>query len=314
MTYKNKLYFLTALIAVMVLLYSGSLILNSDIGTKRSSFAWMDSKTAEKTTKIAVSAGEEKFELIKQNKMWVVLYNGNAYPARDVRVQDFLSFFTTRDSWQVRSSSASTHERFGLGADASSVSFYADNVLQLELLLGYEDPNNRSESFFRRQGQNEVRSGNSSISAYVSSAVSNWYNLRLVSDSGGSHVDLNTVQRLSIYAPDETQIFTRRNRGWVISGIEIADPDIPAIESYIRGILSAEGDNFSDTVSVNDQIYNHSRLVLELGNGNVVTIRLSDPDESGRVFANVSGSELIYSIPAWSAGRLFREAASFEMQ
>jgi hypothetical protein len=323
MTYKNKLYFLIALIAVLVLLYVGSLIYNSDFGNRQESFAWLDSKAAEKISKINISTHMNEFEIFTRNNMWFILHENNVYPARQLRVQDFLNILTTRSVWPVRSSSASTHERFGLLAPdempddgffhglASRLTVYADNVVLLDLLLGNDDIY-RNETYYRRYGQNEVRSGESGAKIYLNSHVSAWFNLRLVTGNDGGEVDLGSVQRLSVYTPYETQVFSRRNRGWVISGIEVENPDAHAIESYIRGILITEGDGFDNSMSWDDPAFEYSRMELELGQGRIITIRLTMADEmTGRIFAHVSGSELIYSIPSWSANRLYREAESF---
>ena len=311
MTYKKKLYILIAVTAVLALLYTGSLIFNSDFAARRSFFVWLDSETAKKTTRIVIKSYTGEYEISMQNNLWFILHDEKVFPARQIRVQDFLNALTTRSSWEVRSSSASSHERFGVDdMSASRITLYADNSVILDLILGGNDVI-RNETYFRRYGQNEVRSGDSSISTYINSSLTGWYNLRLLSGADGEPVDISTVQRVSVYTPEEVQTFTRRNRSWVITEIEIANPDISALESYIRTILSTEGDSFSD-ISWEDPILDHSRIVLELGYGRALTIRLSEGDESGRVFAHVSGSDYVYSIPSWSAQRLFMPAESFE--
>jgi len=322
MTYKNKLYFLIILIAVLVLLYSGSLIFNSDLTARRDSFIWLDSKAAEKADKINISTQMGQFELFKHNNLWFVLDEDNIYPARQIRIQDFLSILTTRSSWPVRSSSPSNHERFGLLMPDDFAHFYnqpsritisADKTVLLDLLVG-EDDVFRGESYFRKFDQNEVRSGNNIIKTYTNNHAGSWFNLRLFCDEKGGDIDLSSVQRLTVTTPDETQVFTRRNRGWIVSGIEVDNPDIPEIESYIRTVLNAEGDGFSDTITLDDPRFDYSTMVLELGNARHFTVRLTMGDENGRIFAHVNGNNLVYSIPAWSAYRLYREWENFQMQ
>ena len=318
MAYKKRFYFLIALIAGLALLYTGSLVFNSDFAAKRSFFIWLDAKTAGQTTKIVIHSQTGGIELSKQNNLWFILHDEKVFPARQIRIQDFLDSVTARAAWPVRSSSASSHERFGLdNASASRVTLYADNAVILDLLLGNDDYL-RNETYLRKHGQNEVRSGDSVIKSYISSPASSWYNLRLVSGADGEQVDISSVQRVTINQSDESagsaQIFTRRNRSWFITGFELANPDIPAIESYIRVILNTEADGFSDTVSWEDQRLDYNRIVLELGYGRVITIRLSQGDENGRVFAHASGSDYVYSIPSWSAQRLFMPAESFELR
>ena len=314
MTYKKRLYILIGLTAALALLYTGSLVFNSDFAARRSFFVWLDSNTAEKTTKIVISNSNiGEFEISKQNNMWFVLHDDKVYPARQIRIKDFLSALSIRAEWPLRSSSASSHSRFGLDDQASGLTLYADNSVILDLLVGNDDIL-RNETYFRKSGQNEVRSGDSSIKTYINSHPGSWYNLRLVTGQDGEPVDLNNVQRVSVHLPDESQIFTRRNRSWAVSGIEIANPDIPAIENYIRVILNTEGDGFSDSVTWEDTRLDYSRIVLELGHARVITVRLSAGDENGRVFAHASGNDYVYSIPSWAAQRLYAAADSFEQQ
>jgi len=312
MAYKKRLYILLSMIAVMVLLLTGSFVFSSDFGSGQQSFVWIDSKTAERVNRIVLNVYGGETELSKRNNMWFVLHNDNSYPARNARVLDFLGILSARSAWPVRSSSASTHERFGLDDHASRITIYGDNAVLLDLLLGNDDVL-RNETYFRKYGQNEVRSGDSAIKTYLNSPVSSWYNLRLVPDSESGQFDISSVQRLSVYTPSGTQVFTRRSRGWEITGMEISNPDIPAIENYIRAIVNTEGDGFDESVFHNDPLFDDSRIVLEIGTGRVITIRLGEADDTGRRLAHVSGSNYIYSIPAWAANRLFREADNFEM-
>ena len=309
--YKKRLIILLSLIAVLALLYTGSLIYYSDMG-RQSSFAWIDSRAAERINRIVVSTEWEEFELARNDNRWLIIHNGNEFPARQVRVEDFMNILTQRAAWSVRSTSASTHERFGLAGSASRITVYGGNQTLLDLLLGGDDSIG-NEIYFRKYGQNEVRSGDGSIKAYLSN-LTGWYNLRLIPDSEGGNIDAGSVQRLTVVNGEETQVFQRRNRGWIISGMEVANPSHNSIENYIRTLINAEGDRFSDNVSFSD--LNAGRIILEFGNGRIVTIRLGEPDETGRRDAHVSGSGMdnyIYSIPSWGANRLFRDAESFEM-
>ncbi|WP_461257950.1 DUF4340 domain-containing protein [Treponema sp. R80B11-R83G3] len=312
MTYKNRLIFLGTLIGVLTVTYIASVIFTSDIGSKSSSYTWLDSKTAEKTIRIAIKDADNEFELKKKNGQWFVSHNGLEYPAKQLRVEDFLKILTIRSAWTVRSTSASNHERFGLEQSASRVTIYGETVL-LDLVVGNEDVN-KNEIYLRKAGQNEVRSGDNAIKSYISSPVNSWYNLRLIPETENGSIDLSAVQRLSVYTPQETQVFSRKNKKWEISGISVEKPDKNAVDAYIRQILTIEGDNFENSVNSADPMFDKTSIVLELGNGRIVTIRFSEADESGRRFANVSGKDYIYSIPTWQADKLFKDASTFETQ
>jgi len=312
MTYKNRIFCLLSLIAILVLLYAGSFIVNVETSNARSaSLLWLDSGLAAGAGRIVISMDAQNFELVKKSDQWFVLHNENEYPARRLRVEDFFGILTKRAAWPVRSSGAASQERFGLDTQtAGRLTVYGESNVLLDLLIGLED--NTGQVFVRRYAQNEVRSGDSLIKTYVTSSVSSWYNLRLIPDSEDGKVSVKNVQRLSVYNGDTTQVFARRNRGWTVSDVDSANIDQSAVENYIRIVLNTEGDNFVDSVSSDDPVFGNSRITVELDNGSVITIRLSESDESGNRYAHVSGREYIYSIPSWSVARLFRAASSFE--
>ena len=322
MSYKNKLVFLLSLIGVLSLIYIAVIIFSPERrGARSSSYAWLDKKLADRIGRIIITSEGRKIELIKNNSQWFVLHNGVEYPARQMRIEDFIGIFTSYSAWNLRSSNASTHSRFGLDADAASrVMIYGENTLLLDLLLGYVD--NAGQIYVRKYGEDEVRSGENVITYYLANYVTAWYNLRLFEESGNGYIDVDNVQRLSVYNSTETQIFSRVNRSWEISvstppplsGFYNVNAEQGIVESYIRNLLNSEGDDFAGIRYSAAIDTSYSRIVVEFGNGKISTIRFSEPDEEGRRFACIDGSEYIYSIPAWVSTRLFRDAAGFERQ
>ena len=311
MKYKNKLILLLSLIAVMSLLYTGSFIFNYEHASARSaSFVWLDQKTAQRIDKIVINSSDQNVELVKEGNLWFVMQGGNEYPARQLRIEDFINILTKRGAWPVRSSNASSHERVGLDVQSAfRITFFTEGAVSLDLLTGGTDSTGR-EIYMRKYQQDEVRCGDSLINTYITGPAAAWYNLRLIPQSEDGQIDLEDVQRLSVYNQGESAILSRRNRDWDISGIYVENPAQDLIENYIRNVLNSEGDNFYDNSgSLN---FEHSRIVLEFGNGSIVTIGFSEPDETGRRIARVSGSPYLYSIPSWMAMRLFTNAAGFE--
>ena len=315
MTYKKHLIFLLSLIAVLALVYTASIVFSYDMGSTRSaSYVWLDSGTAGRINRIVINAELQEYELVKRNDQWFVLHpvNGRGFPARRLRIEDFLGVLATRSPWPVRTTSANAHERFGLDENASRITIYAEGSILLDLLVGYDDATG-FETYLRKADQNEVRSGDNSLKTYITRPAESWYNLRLVSESESGNVNVSGVQRLSVFTPSGEQHFTRRNRGWEITGIVVDDPDFNAVENYIRDIINTEGMNFEEYIAVSDPIFNHSRIVLEFGNGRVINIRFSESSEAdGSRLAHVTGREYIYIISGWTAGRLFMEAGDFE--
>jgi hypothetical protein len=311
--YKKKIIYLLSLIAVLALLYAGSLVFSPErSNNKDASYTWLDPNLAWKADRITVNTEELKLELVKKRDGWFVLHNGSEYPARRLRIEDFISIFTSRSSWPVRASSVSSHAKFGLESGASSrLTVYGENSVFLDILFGDNDKTGR-EIYVRRFADNEVRSGDNMFVSYIDGTAASWYNLRFFPGSEDGKISLEDVQRLSLYNEGETVIFTRANRIWEVSGVN--NPDMASIEDYISIVLSSEGDDFLDSVSSNDPALNYSRIVIEFGSGKISTIRVSAADEVNRRFAHVSGSDYIYAIPLWVSVRILRNAASFERQ
>jgi hypothetical protein len=310
-TYKNRLIILVILITLLALIYTASHIFSPERRNNRSaSYAWLDPKLVTRIDRIVIGTEFQTIELMANNNQWFVLHNGKLYPARRARIEDFIGIFTKRSLWPVRSSAASSHERFGLdGKTSCRVTIHGENSILLDLLLGDIDNTGR-EIYIRKAGDNEVRSGDAGISSYTDAAGNSWYNLKLLPGNEDGNLDIAGVQRLTVYNEGETLTFSRSNKSWVISGTNVENPDLNTIENYIRTVLNIEGDNFVDSVYSNVPFL--SRIVFEFGDGRVVTVSISDQDEENRRFARVSTSEYIYSVPSWAVSRIFREAADFE--
>jgi hypothetical protein len=317
MAYKKKLILLSSITAALALVYVLSIVFEPErAGSRSAAYTWLDPKAADRVDRVVLSSGGETSELVRKNSEWFVAHNGREYPARRLRAEDFIGILTRRAPYPVRSTSPASHERLGLDEGAASritVSGALAAPPLLDLLVGQSDNTGR-EVYLRRQGQNEVRSGENKFAPYLSGSRVSWYNLRLIPESEDGKLDVDGVQRLLVYTQDraEPQVFSRRNREWTFSGISVAEPDMGKVDAYVRGVLNAEGDDFSEAVSPEDSMFNDSRIVLELGNGGVKTIRLSPPDGNKRRFALVSGSDHVYSLAPWAAERLFKEAADFE--
>ena len=315
MAYKKKLIIMISLISILTLAYIASFLFSPEFTGSRSAFhTWIDTRLSSGISRIRISLPQDSMEFIKRGNLWFVSYNNNEYPARQLRIGDFISIFTTRAQWPVRYTHSDSHPRIGLDLEsASRVSVYSDNTLLLDILLGAADT--AGDVFVRRFGQNEVRSGSSLISTYARDSVSSWYNLRIIPETEGGSIDASHVQRLTVYVENQPpQIFSRRNRQWELSGLDVSNPDQNDIETYVRTILNIDGEDFADDISPSDPVFNHGRLVFELGTGNIITIRISDLDESGRRYANVNGSNYVYAVPAWASSWMIRTAADFEVR
>jgi hypothetical protein len=334
MVYKQKLTLLSGIIGLLALIYVLSLVFDPErMGRRNAAFSWLDQKLLPQAAGIQIfsAPASEAITLVRKDSVWFVSHEGREYPARQLRVDDLLGLLSRRAAYPVRASSAGAYERLGLTETAAARIVVtgappfregADAVpgpVLLELLAGQGDLTGQ-EIYLRKVGQNEVRSGEDRFSGYISGSRLSWYNLRLFPESEDGKLEAGAVQRLTVYPPGqgdsegsaEPQIFFRENNGWKASGITVAALDTAKVDSYIQGILNIEGDDFSASAKPEDPLFNEGRLVLELGDGGIRTLRLGAADESNRRLACVSGSPYVYSLAGWAVERLFREASSFE--
>ncbi|MDR2719118.1 MAG: DUF4340 domain-containing protein [Treponema sp.] len=320
MVYKKKLKILSGIIAVLALIYIVTIIFDPERrGARSAAYSWLDPAETARISGITIVSDNETISLARNGGKWFVSHDGKDYPAKDVRVEDFIAALAKRAPYPLRSSSASSHERLSLTDDQSTrVTVAAGAGLPLlSLLIGQSDLTGQNV-YLRKQGQNEVRSGEDIFSVYTRSEVTAWYNLRLFPESESGKLDAAHVQRLTVYPPPADdgenvppQIFTRKGREWTFS-FELANPNMTKVNNYIRDIINTSGDDFVSSVAPSDPLFNNSRITLELGNGSTSAIRLGPPDEDGKCYAAVSGSDWVYSIPEWAIRRLFPDVESFE--
>jgi hypothetical protein len=248
--------------------------------------------------------------LLRRNNAWLVSRQGNEYPARHLRVEDLLAALSRRAAYPVRAASASSHRQLGLEEGISRITLRGGAGLPLlDLLLG-KGGNTGREIYLRKANSNEVRSGEDIFTAYTESALASWYDLRLFPDGP----EAGDVQRLTVYPPagggeGSSYAFARSGTGWELRGLDI-EPDNTRVDSYVRGILAAQGEDFVPAPAFPEPFPGEGRLVLELGNGRVLTLSLGEGE--GRYMAKLSGSPYLYVLAGWTVERLFRDAGYFQ--
>jgi hypothetical protein len=319
MTYKKQLTVLGGIITALALVYLVSIIFDPERrGARSDAYSWLEPSQTGRISGITIANGRETITIARNGGKWFVSHDGKDYPARSVRVEDFISALAKRAPYPVRSTSASSHQRLSLTEGQSvriTVAAGAGMPL-LNLLIGQADITGQNV-YLRQQGQNEVRSGEDIFSLYTNSTITSWYNLRLFPENENGMLDASAVQRLTVYPPADEgenpppQIFTRKGREWTFN-FPVSNPDMTQVDRYIRDILGTSGDDFVSYVTPSDTLFNNSRLVLEMGDGSIRTIRLGPPDENGGRLAAVSGSDWVYSIPAWASRQLFADPETFE--
>jgi hypothetical protein len=252
MTYKKKIYILSGIIAALAVIYIFTIIFDPErVGSRSAAYSWLEPGQNDKISGITIAATDEApITLVRNGGKWFVSHNGKDYPARELRIEDFIAALNKRAAYPVRSTSASSHERLSLTpGQAIRVTVAAGAGLPLlDLLIGQGDLTGQSV-YLRKQGQNEVRSGEDIFTSYTRSTLTSWYNLRLFPETESGMTAAN-VQRLIVYPPNDgvtapPQIFTRSGKEWAFN-FELANPDMKKVDNYIRDILNASGDDFVD--------------------------------------------------------------------
>ena len=321
MTYKKQFTVLSGIIAALAVIFILTIVFDPERrGSRSAAYSWLEPGQNDRISGIIITKQDETITLARNGGKWFVSHEGKDYPAKDPRVEDFIACLSKRAPYPVRSSNASAQARLGLSDEgATRVTVAAGAGLPLlSLLIGQPDITGQNV-YLRKQGQNEVRSGEDIFSAYTGSSLSSWYNLRLFPESETGKLDASNVQRLTVYPPAgeegdlPAQIFTRKGKEWSFS-FGLANPDMTRVDSYIRDILNASGDDFIGDISPSDPMFNNSRITLELGDGSIRTVRFSPPEESGSRYAAVSGSDWTLKVPNWTIQRIFVDTDIFESE
>ncbi|GHV69887.1 hypothetical protein AGMMS49928_14660 [Spirochaetia bacterium] len=321
LSYKQKVFFLSVLVLVLALIYTASLIFDPErINSRSSVYAWIDPQFLSQVDRLEISRSGEEVKLIRKNDNWFVEKDGAEFPAKKPRVEDLLKILSAKSAYPVRASSASSHQRLGVNIEGASRILLRGGAGMplLDLLIG-QVSSAGDEVYLRKNNQNEVRSGEDRFSVYTDGAISSWYNLRLFpEDPDGRNPGPDDVQRLTIIVPGEAQsippalVLTRNRDGWVFTDAQNAEKSVDKskVDSYIRAVLDAEGEDFYTAPA--PPVFSGGNITLELGDGSRRIIRLGSISEQNRRIAAASEGAYVYELAAWTTERLFKDALYFE--
>jgi len=244
-------------------------------------------------------------------------------PVKQGRIDDIFRLLGTRGAFPRRGSSASSHKDLGLTFTGSTGSDNNDGyrlVIRggaglplLDLLVGREDASGK-EVFLRKNGENEFRSGDRLIGSYVKAERTSWYDLKLFDETSVEQVQRVKVSFSGYKGPeDETPlvgyidyIIARSADNWIMEG-NTTPLDKDKTETWIRGILEAQGDDFLPT---RNNINAVAGIVMELGDGSSLRLQIGEAMEDGKIPA-VSKNPYVYSLPNWTVTRILRERGFF---
>ncbi|MDR0722828.1 MAG: DUF4340 domain-containing protein [Treponema sp.] len=332
MVYKKKVLFLACVVGGLALVYAGTWIFEPEqVHSRNAAFQWLDPKRLDEIDRIELSGSGDPLTLVRKDTRWFVDREDGTYPAKQGRIEEFLRILSTKGSYPVRGTETASHARLGLTEETASRILIRGGAAAyplLDLLVGSQDPTGR-EVYLRKQDQKEVRSGNNTLSGYLSSSRTAWYNLRLFPETENPGLGVDSVQRLTVYplaasaedalesgepsAPEPPFSLSRSEGGWIIEGASVNALDNQRVESYIRSIVDAEGEDFLPAPEgIQEDAFVQGRIILELGNGLSRSIRIGPALESNQRSGVVSDTPFVYALAEWTVNRLFRKASYFE--
>lgn len=299
MTYKRKIAVLSALVAVLAIIYI--LILVSSSPNRRSdAFAWLDPSLVVMADGIDIYGQEGGILLSRKNNVWGI---DSGFPIKQSRVEDLLALLTRRNIYPQRAASQEAIQRLGLmDESASRIRVRGGAGLPLlDLLVGSEDVMGR-DVYLRRADRNQIYSGEDQFTSFTNSKQISWYDLRLF-----RVFSIDSVQQAEIRSPgSDAYILRRSGSGWVMPGKDDAIDSL-RVEAWLRAVIEAEGQDFS--TSPLDDI--EGSVTLWLADGTVKKIETGSADEEGNRQVSVSDSSFIYSFNMRGVGRLFPRSPGF---
>jgi hypothetical protein len=307
---KKRVAPLLVLIFILGLANMLVFLLSPERKSQRSSvYTWLDERYLSYADRIEIYGLYENIVLTRKNNIWVMgapsdtSPPGNSpsdYPVKQYRVEELLDSLTRKRNYPVRSSAVDP-EILGLGTGASRITVRGGAGLPLlDLLIGSIDVSGK-EVYLRKAGNKEIRSGPDLFTIYTNSTPQVWYDLRLFPE-----LTPDMVQRVHLsLLPGEDQItIARRNNGWII---ENTNMPLPNGESWVRSIIEAQAENFTNIQSTET----YANITLELGTGAVKVLNIGSPLADNSRIAIVSGSAHSYSLSEWTVNRLWRDSSFF---
>ena len=303
LTYKRKVSILSALVALLVLIFILSLVFDPE-NRRSDAFAWLDSSLMYMADGIDISTSGGSISLSRKNNVWLVNTETGEFPVRQSRVDDLFAALTHRNVYPLRATSSEARERLGVADERASriVIRGGAGLPLLDLLIGGEDVFGR-EVYLRRSDQNHIYSGEDNFSLFLNLMPSFWYNLRFFDD-----ISIDSVQQVDITLPGaQTVILRRSGIGWVLSSGESLDTT--RVESWLRSVIEAQGEDFFPGQFNPSEI--EGTITLRIGDGTNRSLLLGPKIDEDFWIATADNSPFSYALADWNFARLFRESSYF---
>ena len=318
MTYKRKVAVLSLVIVVLSAIYILSLVLDPE-NRKGAAFAWLDSSLLILADGVEIYGPGGRIALKRRNDAWFYQAGRSDYqpnentafdqsllefPVKQERVRDLFALLAKREVYPVRASSPEGIEKLKVTEE------YASRIIVrggaglplLDLLIGSPDALGR-DVHLRRTGWNQIYSAEDNFSFFTESMPRSWYDLRLF-----PQIATGSVQQVEISHTDMGSYILRRGGGrWIIPGKENASVDTVRVESWLRLILEAEGDDFG--LYAPEEI--EGTISIWFGDGTNRTIQVGPIDEDKNRRASISGSSFFYVFSERTFFAFFRSDSYF---
>ena len=328
MSFRKKAILLSAIVAALAIANILSFVFDPS-KPRASSFAWLDPSLLIAADYIEIH-GRGSFDdmydetpvvLVRRNNRWLYRMDssgqqGTLLPVKQARVDDFLAALSRKAIYPKRAFSSEARAALALEEGrASRILVRGGSGLPLlDLLIGTADVLGR-DVYFRNTGKSDIYSGEDFFTLYTESRKEAWFDLRLFPGETGA-ITVDSIQQAELrFFGDNSEpqsfILRRQSRneargGWGIPG-EATEIDGLRVESWLRSVLEAEGEDFG----FNAPVIPEKSIILRLGDGSMRTIQAGRADENSSTSVAVSGSAFMYMLPEWTVNRLFREKSYF---
>ena len=301
MNFKKKVTILSALVAVLAIVYILILFLESD-RRRDPSFAWLEASNFAMADTIEIYGKNDLNVLRRINDTWFLYEDGIDYPARQSRVEDLIASLNRKEVYPIRAVSAEARERLGLvDGSASRIRIHGGAGLPLlDLLIGIPDTMGR-QVFLKSADRNEIYSGEDRFTFFTEGTSVFWMDRRFFASAS-----IADVQQIEVSLPLGAYNLRRSGGGWIMQGTS-DEIDVSRVDSWLRGILEGEAEYL--TTGSPDTI--ESTITLRMGDGQNKVILAGPDNEISIRQVLVSDSSFTYLLSEATYNRLFRESSYF---